>query len=270
MTKNWNKSCIKKYFFYILNLVFLFSVFTKNLFPQNLTWQQKLIVKDFTGKYKGWVEIFISTCSANFNYQQDKISDFQSTNSSSCPLFNQPTKQPSNPLVKYCAVIISDTDLPFWFFSGKSKTYECEFYDENFLPIESDFNLYGTAENFKIVTKKSSDTFNILWKSSKGLTKEKILPANKNVLTTGNLRNIIMSLDLTKKDSKTFFLLDKFKLENKRITISSSGKGPVINNIDTYRINIDISFFGKFSFYIDKNYNVVYGEGMGIKVFPEK
>ena len=170
----------------------------------------------------------------------------------------------------YYTLIVSDTDLPFWFFSGKSKTYEYEFYDKDFLPIESYFYLSGANENFEIITKKSSNVYTIVWKSSKGRTKEKTLPAQTNILTAGNLRNIVMSFDLEKKESKKFFLLDKFKLEFKQVTISSSGKKHSINNKDVYRLNIDLNFFGKFSFYIDENYNIVYGEGMGIKVYPER
>ncbi|MFQ3675113.1 MAG: hypothetical protein SNJ64_01050 [Endomicrobiia bacterium] len=261
---------VKKYIFFILNLVFLILVFVSDNFSNNFPWQQKLIVKDFAGNYKGWVEIFITTCSPN-QICDSGIDLYSKLMYSQNVNFQESSdNMTNNPLVTYCTTIISDTDLPFWFFSGKSKTYECEFYDKNFSPIESNFLLYGKEENFKITTKKIFDNFNILWKSSKAIVKEKTLPANKNILTAGNLRNIIMSLDLTIKDNKTFFLLDKFKLETKRLIISTTGKTHTINNIDTYRINIDIGILGKFSFYIDKNYNVIYGEGMGIKVYPEK
>jgi len=247
----------------------LFSAFTTNIFSQNYPWQQKLIVKDFAGNYKGWIKIFISTCSVKTPCQQNNVSFFYSTNLSSDTLYNHLTKQSNNSLTEYLAIIVSDTDLPFWFFSGKSKTIETEYFDENFFPLESDFDLVGETDIFKIITKKSSDTFNISWKPSKGKIKEKVLPAHKNILTAGNLRNIIMSLDLDSYNSKTFFLLDKFKLETKKIIVST-GEKKVINNIESYGVTIDMSLFSKFTFWIDKNYNVVFGEGMGIKVYPEK
>lgn len=251
--------------------IFLFFVFVETVFAQEHSyypWRQKLVVNDFAGNYKGWVEVFISTCS-DISCIKEIFPDSYLTTFSSKTI-NYLTKNFSNLSSKYCAIIVTDTDLPFWFFAGKSKTVEIEFYDEKFFPVESKFFLVDKNTEFEIDTKNFSDNFEIIWQSSKGKTKQKILPVvEKNVLTPGNLRNSVMLLDLEKPDNKTFFLLDKFKLETKKVIISSHGK-KVANNLETYRIDVEINFFGKFTFWIDKDYNVIFGEGMGIKVFPEK
>jgi hypothetical protein len=251
--------------------IFILLLVNKNIFSDNLPWKQKLIIKDFSGNYKGWVEIFISTFSTE--NKQNYLTISESNTLVSEDDFNQITNKVDTLQTKYIAIIVTDTNLPFWFFAGKSKTYEYEFYDKNFIPLESYFYLQGEDVYYKIITKKSLDAFTILWEPKIKKSKEKIIPIKtieKDVLTAGNLRNIVMNLDLTRKDIKKLFLLDKFKMEIKPVTISSTGKKHIINNIETYRINIDLNIIGKFSFYVDENYNVVYGEGMGIKVFPEK
>ncbi len=220
--------------------------------------QLKLIIKDFRNNYKGWVKIYFSSCSKNSNCFFSEIDGVDN-------FFVNPT----NETTKYCAAIFSDTDLPFWFFSGKSKTHELEFFDDNFLPLNSKFLLYSNEGKYIVETNNSGETFYITWTSPKMLKKNVSLPVLiGQVLTPGNIRYLIKNMDFKTKSKKVFYLLDKFKLEYKKITIYTTGK-TFFNNKGYYRINIDLNIIGKFYFLVDDDFNIVYGEGMGIKVLSE-
>lgn len=216
----------------------IFCILTPLIFSEEILWKQKLVIKDFSDNYKGWVEVIISSCTFQDNEE-----------------------------IVYKTEVFSDTKLPFWFFAGESKTIETEFFDKDFLPLRSDFEIKSKKEILKIRTVREKDNIIINIDTSKK-KKEKTLKFRNEILTPGNLRHKVVSLNLYEKKKYNFYLLDKVHLEYKKVTISPEGE-TIFNNIPVIKINVDVYVIGKFTFYIDKNYNIVYGEGMGIKVVPE-
>ncbi len=216
----------------------LITCFVTSLLTEEIIWRQKLIVKDFTGNDKGWVEVIISS------YVEEG-------------------------LFGYKTEVYSDTNLPFWFFTGASKTKEIEYIDENFLIQKSEFEINSKNEELKIFTYRENDKVYINLQSSKKGKKVKELKFRMGTLTPGNLRFLVMGLGLEEHKKSVFYLLDKVYQEYMKIVISLLGK-TVLDGQEVYKINVNLFTLGNFNFYIDRDYNVVYGEGMGIRVFPEK
>jgi len=223
----------------IFILIFLQAV-SSLAFSQPPLWRQKLQVTDLKNRDAGWVEVIVSSTDTGYRTE-----------------------------------VYSDTYLPFWFFTGISKTKEIEYYDRKNLPVESHLEIVSKPDRiFTIATKRTGDTLNLFWEFRKEgnkpvKTKVRSLKLKEDTVTPGNLWLQLTSRDLFNKNRYEFYLLDKFKLEYKKVIIST-GEKKILNGKEIYKLHIDIGLFGNFNLYITRDYYVTDGKGMGIKVFPIK
>lgn len=232
-------------------------------------WRLKFSVSDFKNVPRGWVEIiFYSVSSETTTFlaegEYSSNENFTSSSSTSTPTY---TNYYNSNNLAYCAEIFSNTDLPFWFFTGKSETYEKEFYNENFLPQKSDFKINSSDGNYTMTLKTSEKSFHLTLVSDKK-NKEKFLSVpHEDIITPGNLREKIRQKNFLTKTSHTFYLLDKFKQDFRKVNITTTGK-TFLNQIECYKIKFDLNLLGKFTIWVDDDLNIIYGEGMGIRIFP--
>lgn len=208
---------------------------------ESLIWEQKFTILDYKDKNVGCVNIILKKIAIQ-----------------------------SRPLL-YRINIRTQSDLPFWFFSGKSITDETEYYDEKFVPLYFEFKLDSENEKVNITGKlardnKKQEKLDLQWKSD---NKEKSvrIPLMDNICTAGSIRSIIVMKGVNKKQQYDLQLLDKYKLMYQKVRISG-GEITKIANETCYKINLQLGLLGKFSFIVDKDARIIEGKGMGIKLIP--
>ena len=211
---------------------------------ETVSWDQKFILFSYKNKNIGYV-----------NIQSSKI------------------VLPFRPPLYKC-FIQTKSDLPIWFFSGKSVTEETEYYDEKINPLLFEFKLDSDDMNLVVQGKLSTGisvstspgTYEISWETAK-TRKNASLDVPKNICTAGNLRDIILSRDITKKQTYHLSLLDKYKMKYMTIRVNT-GETVQIADETFYRVKLTMKIFGRFEFIVDKNGNVISGKGLGIKLIP--
>lgn len=165
---------------------------------------------------------------------------------------------------------------PFLFFCNRYVTEEVEYLDENLLPVFFDFKLNSVNKKISVQGKLNTETpvgtigkkIDAEWKSNK---KNKSVPVHlrPNTCTFGSIRFLILKNGITEKKKYNLQLLEKDTLKYQKINVITGGKIVVKNKV-FYKLYLHYGFFGKFSFIVDKEGNVIEGKAFGIKLVPVK
>ncbi|MFN3550837.1 MAG: hypothetical protein ACK4WJ_03410 [Endomicrobiia bacterium] len=166
--------------------------------------------------------------------------------------------------------IESFADIPILFFIGNTENYEIEFYDKNFTPIRSSFISIENKKEYvtsTYINKKDENLFEC-YITKKGKTlKEKKFDFSPPILTPGNIIPLVTTLwDFKNQRSINFKFIDKdiLKLGDLRLEYL----GDTENGF--YKIKAVLPYFKlKFIIYLDKDKNIQYATGLGLKIYAE-
>lgn len=170
---------------------------------------------------------------------------------------------------KFIAEIESYIDIPLLFFSAGSKTHELEYFNDDFLPIRStlvtmkdDSEVISTVDTFLIDSSNGGCKFKLVKKNKK--LKEVELNSDNIVLTVGNGIPVVSTIWNYEIDKTIKFkFVDKQFLKLTTIIFEYHGK----TKEGFHRVELKLPHIAsKFNIYLDDEKNIVYAEGMGLKI----
>jgi len=221
----------------------------------NVVWRVRLGMTDFTGRDAGWFDVCVSS-------------------QSGVVMLPNGLERPYS----FKAEIMSDTELPFWLFTGKSKTTEVEYLDSRYMPVFSDLKIVtpkGTVRSLTWIEEDSSgEKLHIRLVTESGKTREKKLDLKERTLTASNIPFLVK--EAMQKNGKQLQcrMINKANLEIKKITFKTEpfdGRPEATqyagdSQKEIKKLSIDFHVIGGTAvFYIDKDINPYYGEGIGVK-----
>ncbi|MCX7957298.1 MAG: hypothetical protein N2643_05375 [Endomicrobia bacterium] len=172
----------------------------------------------------------------------------------------------------FCSNVESYTETPILSFLGGNKVEEIEFYDNEFMPLKSSVLTTNSLNNKKSITEMNivlDENNNYICKISKNVNnklKSKNLEINLPILTAGNVIPIVLTTwDFDKEKNIEYKFIDKNKLEIKNLKLSYIGKQ---NGYHKIKANL-ASFGANFNIYLNDNMDIIYAEGIGLKVYSE-
>lgn len=228
--------------------------------PGDVLWRVRLCMTDFTGKDAGWFDVRLEA-------------------------YNDSVKLPDGRDVQcaYRAEILSDTELPFWLFTGKSKTKEVEYLDAKNVPVYSEMEIETPREKTRIYSwidesnGKSKNRMRVRILEDRGRVKEKILEVGNHALTAANIPFYVRQSIVEGKPVECY-MVNKAKPEVRKITFrveSFDGRPEALqyagDSSNLVKLVVDLHMLGgKAVFYIDREANPFYGEGLGVKAVAMK
>ena len=226
----------------ILQIIFLFNTL---LLAQELEQENFLKYQRFFKEYK----FKIYSAHKEVGYVNIKISSFSQISDN------------------FCSEIESYMDIPILFFIGNTENYEIEHYDFNFIPIKSSLITFeGKKEIITSmdVVKEEKDYRCYFVKKNKRI-KEKEVIFNPPILTPGNIIPLVTTLwDFENQKEIEFNFIDKDRLKIDVIKLYFLGQSA--NGL--YKIKIVLPYFkAKFIIYLDREKNIKYAEGLGLKIY---
>lgn len=235
--------------------LFIFQIF----FLSNITYSQEIdSFDDVIHKYAMFLREYkfkIYSSKKEVGYVHIKISSISTTESSQ---------------EFFRGEIESFADIPILFFIGNTENYEVEYYDKNFIPIRSSFiYIDGRKENITstYVIKKEDNLFgcSIIKKGKK--IKEIKFDFFPPVLTPGNIIPLVTTLwnfEIQKNINFKFIDKDNLKLGDLKLEYLGETKEGF------YKIKAILPYFKlKFIIYLDKEKNIKYATGLGLKIYAE-
>lgn len=168
--------------------------------------------------------------------------------------------------------INSYTEAPVLFFLGNTKTYEIEQYDNNFLPLNSTLiTLENDKEDTTTITEirnLDEEFYECIFKKVKKRSRIKKVKFKPPILTAGNAIPLVSTLwDFESKREIEFNFIDKENLNIDTIKFLYDGK----TNQGLTRIRVILPYFNvRFNVYLDKDKNIVYAEGLGLRIFAKR
>lgn len=167
----------------------------------------------------------------------------------------------------YQSKVESYTDIPILFFSPKSKSVEVEEYDNNFIPINSVLNAVFNEKNVEIKMEQKRQGVYFIEKIEDRKKKSRQFEINEMVITPGNVIPIVSTYwDFKQNRSIKLRFIDKNKLSIEELSLKYDGR-----TTDGYhKISVSLSsYIGRYNIYLDDDKNIIYAEGMGLKVYSE-
>mgnify|MGYP001773077236 CR=1 FL=1 len=168
----------------------------------------------------------------------------------------------------YQAEVNSYTDIPILFFLGGTNNKEIERYDKNLNPLDSLIvTMRKNNEFFTSVIISSSETGEYFCKFiRKRGQKEKLkeIKISFPIITAGNVIPFVNTdWDFEKEPKKIYNILDKDRFEVVKLKLNYLGEDD-----NFYKIKATLpSYLASFIIYLDKNKNIKYAEGLGLKVY---
>lgn len=168
----------------------------------------------------------------------------------------------------YISTIESYTDIPILFFVPKTKSVEVETYDENFIPVVSTLTCYTLRKEIYVYTNLVDGKYVLNKVESNNKKVSKILQiVSTPVITAGNVIPVVSAIwDFEHQKVLKLKFVDKNKLSIEELRLQYSGR----SSEGYHKIYATLtSYIGRFVIYIDDDKNIVYAEGLGIKVVRE-
>ncbi|GEM_PF-1938423 len=238
------KHFIKFLFFHIIFLFFTF-LYTQEFEQDNFLKYQK-----FFREYKFKI------------YRSKKEVGFINVKISSC-IYSESETCKRN----FVAEIESYTDIPILFFIGETYNYEIENYDDNFVPLNS--KIVTKEKKSEYITTMQTEKFfknkyKCVFRKENKKIKIKETSFSPPIITAGNAIPLVTILwNFEKEKNKKFYFIDKDKLEIKEMKFEYLGE---IKD-EFYKIKLLLPYFGaRFVIYLDKNKDIKYAEGLGLRI----
>lgn len=173
--------------------------------------------------------------------------------------------------VKLYSEINSYTEIPILFFLGNTKNYEIEEYDRNFTPLNSTLiTLENEQEETTTTTEVkplNDDYYECIFKKIKRNSRTKKIKFKPPVLTAGNAIPLVSTLwDFEQVKEMEFYFLDKERFVLDKMKFSYEGK--LDNGLNKIRLTLPY-FKIKFTIYVDEDKNIVYAEGLGLRIYSK-
>ncbi|MEN3013468.1 MAG: hypothetical protein ABDH23_02490 [Endomicrobiia bacterium] len=171
--------------------------------------------------------------------------------------------------VKIYSEIDSYADIPILFFMGKTKNYEIEEYNFNDLtPLNSMMLtiIEGKKEIITVMENKliKNDVYECKITKKEKKTKEKKFEFKYPILTAGNAIPLVSTLwDFEKINECEFNFIDKEKMKIEKIKLYYLGRE---KSNHLHKIKLVLPYLVTFFVYLDDNKNIVYAEGIGLKI----
>ena len=221
----------------------------------DVVWRIRLGMTDFTGKDAGWFDVSVSS-------------------QSGVVVLPNGMKRPYS----FRAEIMSDTALPFWLFTGKSKTREVEYLDSRYMPVFSELEIVTPKDRVLATTwieeDGSGEKLRIRLVAGSGKTRERKLDMHERTLTASNIPFIVKAAMEQNGKPLQCRMLNKASMEMKKITFKAEpfdGRPEAAqyagdSQTEITKLSIDLHVIGGTAvFYVDKDVNPYYGEGVGVK-----
>lgn len=168
----------------------------------------------------------------------------------------------------YISRVESYTDIPILFFVPKTKSVEVETYDENFVPVVSTLTCSTLRKEIYVYTNLVEGKYVLNKVESNNKKVSKILHiVSTPVITAGNVIPVVSTIwDFEHQKMLKLKFVDKNKLSMEELRLQYSGR----SSDGYHKIYAALtSYIGRFTIYIDDDKNIVYAEGLGMKVVPE-
>lgn len=164
--------------------------------------------------------------------------------------------------------IESYADIPILFFIGNTENYEVEYYNENFLPKRSTFislegkRQYVTTTSIEEI-EENKFKCNIVKKGKS--YKERQFEFSPPILTPGNIIPLVSTIwDFKEQKEISFKFIDKDMLKLGDLKLEYLGE----TENGFYKIKAILPYLKvKFLIYLDKDKNIKYAKGLGLKIY---
>ncbi len=198
-------------------------------------------------------------------YSSKKEIGFINLKISSCTVHEE-NKEFTLPV--FVSEIESYTDIPILFFIGETYNNEIEYYDSNFIPLNSKIITKDKKDEFVTIMRTdvlNKSEYKCILKKEKRKVIIKEINFSPPIITAGNAIPLITTLwDFEKEKSKKFYFIDKDKFDIKEMNLEYLGE----TQDGLFKIKLTLPYFGaRFIIYLDKNKQIKYAEGLGLKIY---